>query len=273
MIERLDNDLLEAFTEGFFGYGNYEGKFWFVGIEEAGGESFEEMNSRITTWDRRGRREIEDVWEYHTDIGITENFDEKIKIQRTWSGLIKFIYGLNGKQPTYEEIREYQRNMLGRAGGETCLIELLPLANQSTRHWNYDKWSDLLWLRNRSAYSKKILEYRRWKIKENILIYKPKIVIFYSMNSGIRRHWELISRTDLFEWKTNRYMTGRSNDTLFAIVLHPAAWGIKTGYFTKVGMEIGKMISTKNQKKKTERKSLILSRKGTERKTNSKSTK
>jgi hypothetical protein len=43
----LNDELLEKRIETFYGYGNYQGKYWFIGMEEAGGEDFEDVNCRI----------------------------------------------------------------------------------------------------------------------------------------------------------------------------------------------------------------------------------
>jgi hypothetical protein len=40
-VEKLfDDQLLERFMCTFYGYGNYRGAYWFVGMEEGGGDSF-----------------------------------------------------------------------------------------------------------------------------------------------------------------------------------------------------------------------------------------
>ena len=57
----LNDELLEKRIETFYGYGNYEGKYWFIGMEEAGGEDLENINLRVNTWEERGKKEIDDV--------------------------------------------------------------------------------------------------------------------------------------------------------------------------------------------------------------------
>ncbi|BAY34333.1 hypothetical protein NIES2107_62380 [Nostoc carneum NIES-2107] len=34
----FDDELLEKIIETFYGYGNYQGNYWFIGMEEAGGD-------------------------------------------------------------------------------------------------------------------------------------------------------------------------------------------------------------------------------------------
>lgn len=40
MTEQFDDQLLGEFVHNFYGYGSYGGQFWFIGMEEGGGDSF-----------------------------------------------------------------------------------------------------------------------------------------------------------------------------------------------------------------------------------------
>lgn len=59
------DEILEAFISGFYGYGNYGARLWFIGMEEGGGGSREQIARRLDAWDKRGRNELEDVVDYH----------------------------------------------------------------------------------------------------------------------------------------------------------------------------------------------------------------
>ncbi|MEA3335851.1 MAG: hypothetical protein U9R25_08055 [Chloroflexota bacterium] len=132
MTKLFDDQLLDEFAHQFYGYGNYSGQYWFVGMEEGGGNSFEKVNRRLNTWAHRGKRELEDVAGYHQAIGITDLFSEKPKIQRTWGKLIRIVLSSQGITPTTERVRAYQRAVLGRPNGETCLVELFSLPSPLT---------------------------------------------------------------------------------------------------------------------------------------------
>lgn len=80
----FDDVLLEDFMDRFYGYGNYQGDYWFIGMEEGGGSSFEDIDKRLKTWKKRGRRELEDVAEYHIEMGITSLFRK-----RWWAVILK----------------------------------------------------------------------------------------------------------------------------------------------------------------------------------------
>jgi hypothetical protein len=81
---RFNDSLLESFMDDFYGYGNLDGRLWFVGMEESGGD-FEEISGRLSTWDCRGRRPVEDAAEYHPGFGRSVNFcDRRPVIRRSW---------------------------------------------------------------------------------------------------------------------------------------------------------------------------------------------
>jgi hypothetical protein len=56
MSNPLDESLLQEFMSNFYGYGNYAAPYWFIGMEEGGGDTIEEITRRLTVWDQRGRR-------------------------------------------------------------------------------------------------------------------------------------------------------------------------------------------------------------------------
>lgn len=57
----MDDAVLADYISTFYGYGNYEGRWWLVGMEEGGGSTLQEIQKRLQLWDSRGRRELEDV--------------------------------------------------------------------------------------------------------------------------------------------------------------------------------------------------------------------
>jgi hypothetical protein len=68
VVERLfDDALIQASCDGFFGYGSATAPVWFVGKEEGGGGSFDEIRKRLAVWDRRGRLLLEHVSEVDPD--------------------------------------------------------------------------------------------------------------------------------------------------------------------------------------------------------------
>ncbi len=57
-MHKFDDELLSDFINGFWGYGSNNAQFWFVGMEEGGGNTFEELQIRFTEWNERGRKPL-----------------------------------------------------------------------------------------------------------------------------------------------------------------------------------------------------------------------
>jgi len=231
----FNDRLLLDFMKSFYGYGNYSGKYWFIGLEEGGGNSFEEINKRLSTWDNRGQCELEDVAGYHNDIGITHLFRKKPKVQYTWRGLMKILLSAEGETLTPEKFREYQRDSLGRPEGMDCLVELMPLPSPSTHHWLYADYSRLPSLESRDAYFDTYSSFRKTHLRKRVQEHKPNAVVFYSSNKRYRSFWEDISCVRFEPARDIDVHFGRNNHTVFVITKHPAARGIGEGYFETIG--------------------------------------
>ena len=182
----LDDQLLEQYIHTFYGYGNYQGDFWFVGKEEGGGGSVDDILQRLTAWSRRGRRELEDVCAYHEDFGVTHLFSQRPTIQRTWGKLIRSLLKAKGQAVTVEQIRAYQGQHLAREDGETCLLELLPPPSPSTGQWLYASCSQLVAgigiLALRIFTSKSVT---RFLFKKKYLTFKPRITSDFRLAGSV----------------------------------------------------------------------------------------
>ncbi len=230
---QFDATLLEGFTNQFYGYGNYEGDYWFVGMEEGGGSSFASVERRLNVWNERGRRELEDVAGYHVALGITSLFSERPKIQPTWGRLIRVVLAMKGDLPTANQIRDYQRDCLGRMDGDTCLLELLPLPSPSTRRWIYGDHSQLPYLVDRDSYRRTLLDGRIKHLQQRIDQHCPKVILFYSFS--YREHWQAIAGVDFLSVEEGAFYIGSNSLPVFVITKHPAATGLSNHYWHRVG--------------------------------------
>ena len=239
----FDDQLLKDFMNGFYGYGKYSGGYWFVGMEEGGGNSFENIDKRLKDWDRRDRCEIEDIADYHAEIGAGQYFDLHPKLQPTWNRLIRIALSAEGQDIIHkEQVREYQQKYLGRQTSNNCLVELLPLPSPSLGHWLYAKHSKLPCLRSREAYMTCYAQRRATHLQQSIHEFNPKTVIFYSVNPAYISWWKSIAGVE-FEEKLivgDRMYIGKNKQTVFAIVRHPVARGVKNEYFHQVGKIIAR---------------------------------
>jgi hypothetical protein len=166
--EQLDNLL------SFRGYGNPAGPFWFIGIEERGDATPQELEVKLKF------REVEDllhamsreVWG-HSDLW--EDFDPD-KLIPTWTTMIKIVLKLKGSADWHDKnaVRDYQKSQLGRLDGETFLTDLLPLAKPSDAHWP-EWWPWQSW----DEYAEEVLPKRIAHLQTLFQQHHPSFVFCY----------------------------------------------------------------------------------------------
>jgi hypothetical protein len=154
----------------FIGYGTLDADVWFLGMEEAGGG---EANLRT----RLKFREVEDNAEAHRMLGVTTLHWGKRKIQRTWRGMCYIMLRLEGKEPTRENIRSYQAEKLGRFGGNTLLVELMPIPKPKVWQWGYEEL--IPQFASREEYYATIKPRRVKYLRGLIDEHRPEVVICY----------------------------------------------------------------------------------------------
>jgi hypothetical protein len=231
----LDDQLLEKYIHTFYGYGNYHGDFWFVGKEEGGGGTIEDALQRLNAWSRRGCRELEDVFEYHQAFGSTACFGQHPRIQPVWGKLIRSLLKAKGQEATLDQVRGYQGQQLAREGGETCLLELLPLPSPSAGIWLYSDYSQLPQLLERQVYRESYAAQRADHIRHRVLKYKPRAVVFYSLDAWYQQCWRAIAEGANFSTHKNGFQSGANGSTLFVIAKHPTAPRVTNEYFEAIG--------------------------------------
>ena len=236
----FDDHLLHDFMDTFYGYGNYAGDYWFVGMEEGGGDSFNNIVQRLQAWHQRGRLELEDVAVYHAEIGEEWWFSPQPKLQPTWNRLIRIELSAKGQDVHTEHVRAYQKEHWGRLNGTNCLVELLPLPSPSLGHWLYAEHSQLPYLVSRDTYTKHYAESRAEHLQQRILEYRPKAVIFYSANPGYILWWKRIAGVEFRKETIVGFPVhiAKNEHTVFAITYHPGARGPTYDYPHQVGQII-----------------------------------
>src|SRR5258708_27596908 len=99
--------------EGFFGYGQYPARYWFIGMEEGGGSSVAYIAAKLVGWRDRGAQEVEELGGADPILGAPQWFGPYPRLQPTWNGLIRILLSAEGQEVTTEQVREYQRTRLG----------------------------------------------------------------------------------------------------------------------------------------------------------------
>jgi hypothetical protein len=248
----LNTRLLKAFIDGFYGYGNYDAKYWFVGMEESIGKSNlqeikKKIEKRLKVWKKRGRKELEDLRGFQLalkpeDKHFKKRNNHKVALQRTWRKLIRVLYGVEGKKPNHDEMRKYQTSRLGRKKGDSCLVELLPLPARNRGHWPYNKLSRISWLENRGVYEKQVRPIRIKHLKRKVEKHKPKAVVLYG-----KANWKYYQEIAGVEFRSKeidgiKVKYGKSKHTFFVLTLHPTASGVTNDYFCEIGRLISKNV-------------------------------
>lgn len=95
----LNDDLLQHFMTTFYGSGNYAGDYWFVGMEEGGGNDLDQVTARLNAWVELGEAELVDIYQFHIKINYPEYFTDPVKLQRTWMQQARIILASKGSPP------------------------------------------------------------------------------------------------------------------------------------------------------------------------------
>lgn len=236
----LNNDLLLHFMTTFYGSGNYAGDYWFVGMEEGGGNDLGQVTERFTAWNDLGTTELVDIYDFHLKIGYPQYFTNPVISQPTWIQQARIVLSSKRQDSSTYAVKEYQREMIGRKTKETCLLELFPLPSPSVNDWNYGLWSSLSFLRDRQTYRNYCAPWRTEHIRSRIQEFKPKVVVF--LGKGYSKYWQLIAGQNLRFENRDGFKTGRSEGTTFAITKHPAARGVTNTYFETIGRHLSQFI-------------------------------
>jgi hypothetical protein len=238
MTDAIDDQLLESYPDTFYGYGSYSGRYWFIGLEEGGGGSSREIATRLTTWRNRGHHELEDLFEYHDQIGVWRYFGERAKLQTTWKQLSRIALIAENHGDETDLVRYYQGMLLGRRGGDSCLLELLPLPSPSTAHCLYADLSTLPNLAQRKTYQEHYAKVRAAHLRRRMEEHAPWAVIFYGVDDWTRHWWEAIARVPFEQVDLAGLYVGTNARTVFAIAKHPATYGLGNEYFRRVGEQV-----------------------------------
>jgi hypothetical protein len=246
--------ILDEFTNSFFGYGSLDAPNWFVGMEEGGGKSKAEIESRLRSWDAAERAAVVDIVEFGSNAGLEEHLQwfqgERPPLQSTWMQLIRMVLARGGASFATSSVRTYQRDAFARTGGGECLLELMPLPSPSVGDWHYDEWFNLPWLRSRSVYQEHMLERRVERLAELVDCHNPEAVVFYSRT--YLDHWCRIvgAAADHFEQVVVVERDGREDltalvleqgNTKFVVCSHPGAFGVTNSYFERIGKRLAQV--------------------------------
>jgi len=238
--DMLDDSLLREYMETFYGYGNLDGTYWFIGMEEGSSGKIEEIAHRLAVWQELGKFPVEDLVRYHRNLGVDCFFRPKAKLQPTWNKLIRMQLSAEGTVPSTEMVRQFQEKNLGKHSDNNCILELLPLPSKLMATWIYHKYSHIPELQSRELYHHVWMEKREPLLQELIVRHRPPYVVFYSVNSSYQCSWKKIANIAT-EWHVIDGVQFANNEhTVFAITKHPVAKGVTSEYFHTIGKNLAR---------------------------------
>jgi hypothetical protein len=195
----IEEKLLNNWIHNFYGYGSWQARFWFVGYEEGGGDTPEEVAEKVNylyTTQATGPTlcDIRDLYRhvaFRIDGPRAEKFatfhDHRFGPQATlhgaWKNLIAFVHGY--KTEKLPDLLTYQKNSFVVPSIQAeALIQLYPLPAHN--HAWYYAWLDLPqlpFLKSRALYRDYVYPARIHTILENLRVHKPQVVVMYGMEN------------------------------------------------------------------------------------------
>jgi hypothetical protein len=229
--------MLQEFVDTFYGYGDYRSPIWFVGIEEGGGKTFDDIRCRVTSWAARGRLELENLQSYHQAIGLGKFFREKPRppLQSYWRRIMRMTLIAGSRVPRNDEMRIFQRTALGNSAQFICILELMPIACKSTRTWPLFEHTKVRSLEDKGRYIDEIAPKRAKHIAAQINKHRPKVVVFCSSDARYRKYWNSIAQLVFKGHPTLAIETATNRHTKFVIMSHPSARGFSDSEFDSIG--------------------------------------
>lgn len=239
MLSRLDQ---VNFTSTKIGYGNPEGDYWFIGPEEGG--SVSSLNQRIAIWNQLGKdQHFHDLKSFHLAFknGTEHFFQGRIKLQKTWNGIIEILFGILDKQISLDAKKIFQSTTLGSIDGQTLLGELFPFSSKALndKDWYYFFGS------TKQNYWELYAEQRIQLLTEKIQEFSPRLVVFYS--ASFDKQWRtIIDSCDAIPIQANNSklpMTIFTNKkTMFCLIPHPVSLKMNGKVKHEIGVELRNLI-------------------------------
>jgi hypothetical protein len=233
--------LIQERIKNFWGYGNLDSDIWFVGMEEGHNKD----NSLIERLKSTSGSQIFDIYDdMKYDKGHMHFFKENAPTQKTYRPLIYIrLFLQTGKEPTLEEIREYQIKKFGRKISDHAVLELMPLPSKSIlkKDWLYGN-TEILGLSSRKEYLSTYVPQRVLKLKELIKKHKPKLVLFYS--KMYLDYWQQVADIPLEEVIKNKLYIAKNHDTIYAVVPHATSFGMFKSDWKKISEKLATSFSS-----------------------------
>jgi len=198
----------------WYGHGQWNAPYWFVGPEPGMAKTEgDDLTERCLAWQRAGGGSLIDCARYHKALKIDSWHSANAQLQPTWGKLIRLLLSFQGQKLSRQMIVNYQRGHWGGDGGETCVIELSPLAANNT---GVDR-DRKRFLTDRTAF-----------LRSTILQCKPTFVVMYG--KGCLSQWQQIAGGEFDNQGIREIGT-----TIALTTKHPVARGARNQDWEQLG--------------------------------------
>jgi len=192
---KIDQDLVEANIRDFFGYGNPQAKWWFVGMEEHGGATVEESRMRLNAWRGLGGKALVDLKSFHKAARLNlPHLNTPVNWRKgcsAWKRQIHVLLAAQGLPCDDQHMIERFADW-GAHDSNTCLIELKPLPCPNWRSWPWPQWCHVE--DSKTKFLTRIQTDRCQRIMDMIKASPvPRCVVFYSTGRTFLSLWETIA--------------------------------------------------------------------------------
>ena len=188
-------DDLEAMARNFYGFGRWSAPYWFIGLEQGGGDNA----SRAKAFKVLQSDGLCDCQNFHQEINVTDWHSKSARLQKTWGRLIMLLAPFRGIASDKASLLSYQRQYWGRQASDTCVIELSGLSAAGL-HIKVDR--------------KKYLTERIDTIRRKLNANNPRLVVMYGLTGT--EHFEQIAECELLEGGIVQ-----NRKTFFVLTQHP----------------------------------------------------
>lgn len=196
----IDEKALQHWIENFYGYGSWDARIWFVGYEEGGGDTPEEVAERVNYFFENcpdaGSKDLCDIRELYQRVRWTGSGRKSFTTQHEyrfgphavqnsiWKNLAAFVRGYNNMPAP--DFLTYQREVFASLTERNeAWLHLYPLPAPHNHAWYYS-WLDmptLSFIKSRAMYEQALYQQRIGHLLSNLRMHKPEVVMMYGMNN------------------------------------------------------------------------------------------
>lgn len=198
----IDGKRLKHWIDNFYGYGSWQAPVWFVAYEEGGGDTPEEVASKINYFSEVHSDASEpllcDIRKLYSNVAFHEDgrkadlyanlyeyrFGKDATHNNIWKNLTTFQHAYLGEN--IPDLLDYQKHAFASSAVQKeALIRLYPLPSPHNHAWYYS-WldmPDIPYLKSRVLYEQHVYERRIHSILQKIAEYKPSLVLMYGMSN------------------------------------------------------------------------------------------